>query len=85
MQNAECEWVATNIMKILARTGDEFRPITLEEYKAERMKDVEAGTDKGGGWSYMEASIFERVSNCAKSAELASKFCKDWETALRKK
>ena len=68
-------------MAILARTGDEFRPITLDEYKTERLKD--AKTDKSG-WSHTEASIFENVSRYAESAVMAASFCKDWATALHK-
>lgn len=36
---SECETIAQNIMKILQRTGDEFRTLSFEEYKDERLKD----------------------------------------------
>ena len=57
-------------MKILKRTGDEFRPITWEEYKEERLKD--------GNFSDREKSIFENVIPYCKSADTAVLFCKTW-------
>lgn len=81
MENSECETVAKNIMVILARTGDTFRELTEEEYRAERIKDYE-NNPKGGGYSYIESQIFDRVKNVAKSAIMAARFCDDWAKAL---
>ena len=81
MQNSECETVAKNIMVILARTGDEFREMSEEEYKAERLKDYEKNP-KGGSYSYFEAETFDRVKNVAKSAAMAARFCDGWAEAL---
>jgi len=36
----EHEVVADNIMQILKRTGNEFRPLSWKEYKEERLKDI---------------------------------------------
>ena len=40
-KNSEYETIALNIMVILKRTGDEFRELSFDEYKTERLKDVE--------------------------------------------
>ncbi len=73
LQNSESETIAQNIMKILKRTGDEFRPITWEEYKEERLKD--------GNFSDREKSIFENVISYCKSADTAVLFCKTWASS----
>lgn len=39
LQNIESEIVARNIMVILNRTGNKFRPIEWNEYVDERLKD----------------------------------------------
>ena len=39
LQKSEAETIARNIMVILKRTGDSFRPLSWDEYKAERLKD----------------------------------------------
>jgi len=39
VQKTEAEYVARNIMIILARTGNVFRPLEWKEYKKERTKD----------------------------------------------
>ena len=70
LQNSESETIALNVMKILSRTGNEFRPITWEEYKEERLKD--------GYFSDREKSIFENVIPYCKSADTAVLFSKSW-------
>ncbi len=66
----EAEQIARNIMTILWRTGDEWRPLTWEEYCAERQKD--------GNFSEMERPYFDRVISYCKSAEDADRFCSSW-------
>jgi len=39
LQKSEAETIAANIMVILKRTGDEWRSLTWDEYKTERLKD----------------------------------------------
>ncbi len=66
----EAEQIARNIMTILWRTGDEWRPLTWEEYRTERQKD--------GNFSEMERPYFDRVIGYCKSAEDADRFCSSW-------
>ena len=70
LKNNESETVARNIMVILARTGDKFRPLSWEEYKAEREKD--------GHFTESERAYFDRVSDFCMSAESAQAFCQNW-------
>ena len=70
LQNSESETIAQNIMKILKRTGNEFRPLYWEEYKEERLKD--------GNFSSNEKSIFESVITYCKSPQTAILFSKTW-------
>lgn len=70
MQNAESEIVARNIMAILSRTGDTFRPLTWEEYKTERLKD--------GNFSENEESYFIDVIGYCESEKTAKLFSKAW-------
>ena len=69
-KNWESEKIARNIMVILSRTGNEWRPITWEEYQAERRMD--------GGFSESEKLYFDRVISYCKSAEDADRFCSSW-------
>ena len=75
-QNCECEVVAANIMRILKRTGDKFRPITPEEYTKERKKD--------GGYSKAEITCFHKVAKWCKNADTAPLFSPVWEKAAAK-
>lgn len=68
--NTEHEIIAVNIMKILNRTGDEFRSIDWEEYKTERLKD--------GNFSDKEKIYFEKVISYCVSAEKAKTFSTHW-------
>ena len=70
-KNAESEIVAQNIMKILKRTGDTFRNLTVEEYEAEREKD--------GNFSTVERELFKRVLPYCKSADTATLLSPDWK------
>jgi hypothetical protein len=70
LQKSEAETVAQNIMKILKRTGDEFRDLSFDEYTYERLKD--------GGYSDAEVPYFDAVIKFCKSADTAKCFSKFW-------
>ena len=70
-RQSEYETIAQNVMVILKRTGDEFRPLTFEEYKEERMKDE--------NFSEKERAYFDEVIKFCVSAETAILFSKAWE------
>jgi len=70
LQNNESETVARNIMVILSRLGDEFRLLTWDEYKEQRMKD--------GKFTESEKPLFERVVGFCVAAESANAFCNGW-------
>jgi len=70
LQNSESETIAANIMKILKRTGDTFRPLSWEEYKEERTKD--------GHFTESEKGYFDDVIDYCKSEGTAKLFAKDW-------
>lgn len=70
LQENECEAVARNIMVILSRTGDTFRTLSWEEYKAERLKD--------GNFTHSEKSYFDRVFGFCVAQESADAFCRNW-------
>lgn len=67
---AESETIALNIMKILKRTGNEFRDLSFDEYKEERLKD--------GNYSDMEKPYFDSVIKYCKSESSARSFSKSW-------
>ena len=69
----EPESVAQNIMVILARTGDVFREITFEEYRAERLKD--------GKFHSAEKDYFKSVVKDCKSPESAAEFSPVWKAS----
>lgn len=66
----EAEVIALNIIYILSRTGDEFRPLTWEEYVEERQKD--------GGFSMIEKDYFDLVISHCSSAEEAELVSEKW-------
>ena len=72
--NHESEQIATNIMRILKRTGDTFRPLDWEEYKVERLKD--------GHFTERERGYFDAVIDHCASAETAKLFSASWKNAL---
>lgn len=69
-QKSEHETIACNIMTILGRTGDKFRPLTWDEYSTEREKD--------GNFSHGEKRFFEEVTEYCASAQTARLFSKSW-------
>jgi hypothetical protein len=70
-QNTEREIIACNIMKILSRTGNTWRELTLEEYITERNKDSTK-------YNQVEKELFLCMKYWCKSAEEAKKFSKEW-------
>jgi len=72
-QNCECEIVAANVMRILKRTGDTFRPLSPKEYVKERKKD--------GSYTVKELGYFEKVIKYCKNADTAALFSPTWEKA----
>jgi len=69
-KNCECETIALNIMLILKRLGDEFKQLSWEEYKIERLKDK--------GFSNEEKKYFDKVVMFCSSADQARKFSRVW-------
>ena len=66
----EPELIAANIMVILKRTGDQWRDLSWDVYKTERLKD--------GNFSNGEKFYFDQVIPYCQSADMALAFCKDW-------
>jgi hypothetical protein len=71
LQKSEAETIACNIMVILKRTGNKFRPLLWEEYKEERLKD--------GNFTEGEKVYFDKVINFCKSSDTARCFSKSWD------
>ena len=71
LQNCESETIACNIMQILKRTGDTFRPLTWDEYKLEREKD--------GSFTEREKGYFDDVIDYCASDQTARLFSKSWK------
>jgi len=71
-ENHETELVAINVMRILSRTGDRFRPLLWKEYKAERMKDDSQFS------ASEEKHIFVKVLPYCRSAKNAAFFSEKW-------
>lgn len=74
---SEPEQVALNIMIILARTGNEFRPLTWDEYMQERIKD--GGTDAGAHFLNDEKKYFDEIIEYFQSAATARLFSPKWK------
>jgi len=72
LQNSESETVACDIMNILKRTGDTFRPLSWDEYVAERKKD--------GHFTQSEKKYFDDVIEWCASAQTARLFSKSWKS-----
>lgn len=75
-QKSEAETVAANIMRILKRTGDTFRPMTPEEYTNERRKD--------GAFTNMEIGYFAEVIGHCEDAKSAREFSPIWEASAQR-
>ena len=70
MRKSEAETIARNIMVILKRTGDFFRPFTWDEYKQERLKD--------GHFTESEKQYFDQVIGYCLDSESAKSFSPAW-------
>ncbi|MCP4394895.1 MAG: hypothetical protein GY804_11615 [Alphaproteobacteria bacterium] len=72
-RKSEMEVVAQNIMIILSRTGNEFRVLSWDEYKTERLKD-------GGFLKSIKAeqSHFNKVFAMCSTEVSARKFSPTW-------
>ncbi len=70
-KKAECEIVAQNIMKILKRTGNEFRSLSWKEYKQERLKD--------SAFTPHEKEYFNNVIDYCESSQTANLFSPKWK------
>ncbi|GAG60152.1 unnamed protein product [marine sediment metagenome] len=71
MKNAEHEVIAANVMVILKRTQDIFRPLKWDEYKQERLKD--------NNFSDRERLYFNNVIGYFKSEDTARLFSPEWK------
>lgn len=76
LQKSESETIACNIMVILSRTGDTFRPLSWNEYRTERKKD--------GDFREEEKPYFDRVIDYCESPDTARLFSPVWEQAYLK-
>jgi len=70
LQKTESEVVAQNIMKILERTGNEFKELQWDQYKEERLKDK--------NFSEAEKIYFQKVTKYCESSSLARTFSNSW-------
>ncbi len=76
-RKSEAETVARNIIIILSRTGDEWRKLSWEEYRQERI-------EKGRGFSEREQPYFEQVVDYTVSEQTARLFSPGWKEAAEK-
>ena len=72
-ERMEPEVIAANIMTILKRTGNEWRQLSWEEYKEERLKD--------GNFTEGERKYFDMVLSYTVSADKAKMVGADWRNA----
>lgn len=73
---SEYETIACNIMVILKRTGNTFRPLSWAEYRKERKKDT--------GFGENEKGYFDDVIGYCKDAETAALFSPVWKRVYDK-
>jgi len=76
LQKSEAETIAANIMVILKRTGNQWRTLTWDEYKEERLKD--AKTDRSH-FTEGEKFYFDLCIPYCLTAETAALFAPDWK------
>lgn len=69
-QKSEYETVARNIVIILAKTGDEWRELTYEEYEKYRLTD--------GNYSLGEKKYFNEVVGFCSAPSNARLFSESW-------
>jgi len=77
LQKSEAETIAQNIMIILKRTGDTFRPLSVAEYEKERKED--------GEYHNGELRYFEQVKYLAEgNIEDVVCFSPVWKESFKK-
>ncbi len=69
-QQSEYETIATNIMVILKRIGDEWKILSWDEYKTERVAD--------GNFTGSEKRYFQKVMPYCSSWQKAITFSPTW-------
>lgn len=74
---SECETIARNIMVILKRLGDNWIPLTWEQYKEERLKD--------GEFTESEKRYFDIVIDYCKDPESAAMVSPMWKEITNNK
>lgn len=70
VRDGNAEQVAQYIMAILSRTGNTWRNLSWDEFKAERNKDER--------FHLNEKDWYNKVIEYCQSAQTARLFCKDW-------
>lgn len=73
MQNCEYETIARNIMVMLSRCGNTWKPLTWEKYVFERIIDGAKESE-----IERERPYFDRVVGFCVSAESANAFAPGW-------
>lgn len=71
LQKAEAEIVICNIMKILSRLENEFRQLSWNQYKEEKLKDRD--------FSENEHDYFNEVILYCKDSDSVMSFSKEWK------
>lgn len=74
MHKSEAETVARNIMVILSRTGNTWRLLPWNEYKAERRND--------NNFTMSEQSYFNNVIDYTSSEQAARLFSPVWKEVI---
>lgn len=69
-QQSEYETIASNVMTILNRTGDNWKELSWDEYETERLKD--------GNFTSSEKHYFDKVIPYCVSWEKAITFSPSW-------
>ena len=70
LRDSHCEQVAVNIMVILKRTGDAWRPMSADEYGSQ--------PERNGVLSARQADLFHRVAPLVATEAMARKFSPEW-------
>ena len=70
-KNNESERIALNIITILERTENVWRDLSWDEYREERLKDLD--------FNEREKGYFDTVQPYTRSAETAALFCGAWK------
>lgn len=82
------EGIALNIMKILKRKGNTFRPLSWEDYKSERINDIKLQWEEEGfadlsfDFDFLlreEQIYFKEVAPYCESGDTAALFSPAWK------